>query len=766
MIATLSDGESKRTPAGRGGLFLRLFSSIWLGVTLLVVIVIYASVMSAMPWVRSTLELTEMQAFRHWLFDLLVVLFCINLTVATLRRIRFNTMNLGVWMVHTGLIMLVVGCWIYFATKVEGDLILFSPRVELVTADGKPVPNARVLAQAGESWETFMPAMGGAVHLHVDDVKRDSFQPVSEARVTVHAGETDETVTLTRERPRAMVSDRFGVRLVVSPPETHFYDDETPVIYYREIGGDTNGVASIKPVPMFRERYLDEGYVLTDRDGEPYPSRRTRPEVKLAGLTIPTGWFEQWRLPIPLRLPDGVPFDAEVTGYVPYAVGVDTQFASGGGKENPALQLTLEIPGQKITEWLAANDPKRSILETAVPFEFRWVANAAERDAILKPLAGPHELYIEVRDPPVQKTVSIHQGDVIEVEGTPYKLTIKQLSPSWPLMTPGFEGARSPMASVDVTNGEKSYNRTVIQRFPHLSQDIDETGKRHRDGPYDANLILRYRTCASQWVTIVAGPGVEPQLGIFQTDGSLETQALAIGRPQEITLRGVNLTLTPEQLITDARPVEIPILEPRATRRPNLGRNASAVRLTFTGRGELSGWKESRWVFFSQYPHVDVRPIRVRPPGAEHEWEFKFSRAAIPLGAEIAAGRLSVELFPGGRNVERWRSDYTVRYPDGAAVAGAVYTNQTDRVGKWTLFQSGAAADHWSYTILGVGNRRGIWTMTLACVLITVGCMYAFYVKPILRKRKMLRALEEVRRREASGEAKPAVAAEPELAEV
>ena len=61
-----------------------------------------------------------------------------------------------------------------------------------------------------------------------------------------------------------------------------------------------------------------------------------------------------------------------------------------------------------------------------------------------------------------------------------------------------------------------SFKRTVVQRFPQLSQDIDENGVRHREGPYDPNLKLFYRTAErgraiGTWsgfsaITAAAGP--------------------------------------------------------------------------------------------------------------------------------------------------------------------------------------------------------------------------------------------------------------------
>ena len=46
-------------------------------------------------FVRQTFEKTEMEWFNWWPFNLLMVLICLNLTVATLRRIPFRAQARG-----------------------------------------------------------------------------------------------------------------------------------------------------------------------------------------------------------------------------------------------------------------------------------------------------------------------------------------------------------------------------------------------------------------------------------------------------------------------------------------------------------------------------------------------------------------------------------------------------------------------------------------------------------------------------------------------
>ncbi len=72
----------------------------------------------------------------------------------------------------------------------------------------------------------------------------------------------------------------------------------------------------------------------------------------------------------------------------------------------------------------------------------------------------------------------------------------------------------------------------------------------------------------------------------------------------------------------------------------------------------------------------------------------------------------------------------------------------------------------WSWSSLGVGNREGIWTMVLGCILVPVGCIYAFYIKPVIVRRRKAEALAEAFRREASGRKAPVGANNKDLVEV
>lgn len=725
---------------------VRLFSSVQFGVVLLTLILIYASVGSALPQVRGAIEMTEMQLFSHWVFGLLIALFAITLTVTTWRRIRWNVTNLGVLIVHSGLLILTVGSFWYFGGKIEGDTFVEAPRLELVARNAGSARMPTILAEKGQVFSTNAPMLGGALNIEVLETAGDAMRPVTQTKVRVDMGGKSGEFVLNEQSPAVSLSEQLSLQLRVSQPVNTFFDTDVPGLYINEAGrnAQARSFTPIPGLPLHRERFTPGGAEIRYSNGQTVKSHRTEPMFDFYGLKIPTGWFEHWRMPIALSTPADLPFDIAVTGYLPYVTESRMTAAPvQGGEPNPAVEFDIKVDERVARQVLFARDPRDSIMLTAAPIEFHWVAGQAERDALLQSRAGAHELEIEVRDPPVKRTVAIKEGDKITVDGTPYVLTIQTLSPNWPLMSPGFENAVTPAAAVAVTNGEKSYTRTVLQRFPALSQDIDEQGVRHREGPYDANLVLRYRGSPEGWIALVGGDDGKLELGFFDQDGKVVRTDLKIGESNLVRIFGFPVDFRVNGVYASARKELAPVVTPVELRRPGLMRNASIVRLELRGRGGHSSWSRIVWCPYSQFPHVDARPIDVAGPDGK-EYEIMYSRMRRPLNGALALYRLEVEQLPGRGDPNAWKSVLRAK-PDGDAQPSEalVFTNHTYSMGGWTFFQSGAPSNepYWEWTILGVGNRYGIWPMTLGCTMVALGSLYAFYVKPIIRRRKAAAAL-------------------------
>jgi len=69
-------------------------------------------------------EMTEIEFYSWWPFKLVLVTFVLNMVTATVRRIEFVFLNIGVLTVHTGIVLISLGSIFYERGKVEGDIRL------------------------------------------------------------------------------------------------------------------------------------------------------------------------------------------------------------------------------------------------------------------------------------------------------------------------------------------------------------------------------------------------------------------------------------------------------------------------------------------------------------------------------------------------------------------------------------------------------------------------------------------------------------------
>lgn len=105
-------------------LFRRTLCSVYFGITLMVLVAAYIAVGSGCAAVREYFEMNELQFFQAWPLKVLMLLLVLNLSVVTWRRIPFTPPRYGVWCIHTGIILLIIGMSIYYHSKVEGATLI------------------------------------------------------------------------------------------------------------------------------------------------------------------------------------------------------------------------------------------------------------------------------------------------------------------------------------------------------------------------------------------------------------------------------------------------------------------------------------------------------------------------------------------------------------------------------------------------------------------------------------------------------------------
>ena len=51
-------------------------------------------------------------------------------------------------------------------------------------------------------------------------------------------------------------------------------------------------------------------------------------------------------------------------------------------------------------------------------------------------------------------------------------------------------------------------------------------------------------------------------------------------------------------------------------------------------------------------------------------------------------------------------------------------------------FEGDRPSSGYNYTMLGVGNRQGVQAQLVGCMVAVLGMIYAFYVKPVIKRRR------------------------------
>ena len=135
--------------------------------------------------------------------------------------------------------------------------------------------------------------------------------------------------------------------------------------------------------------------------------------------------------------------------------------------------------------------------------------------------------------------------------------------------------------------------------------------------------------------------------------------------------------------------------------------------------------------------------------------ELLFSRRRVPLPTEVSLEKFvltsHIGEFDGDTaNIRDYTSLLRFRDRPGESWSEAVPVSVNAPVehrGYWYFqaqwdppdearFQGDVASSGLNYTVLGVGNRNGVYIQLLGCVIAVTGMAYAFYVKPVLKQRR------------------------------
>lgn len=771
-----------------------LFSSITLGIWLLVILFLYSSIGSAGilyptswnvfdgdAWQYAQMrqwrpfEMTEFEWFHWWPFDLMMLLIGINIVVATLRRIPLRPVNYGVWGIHAGIIILCIGSWIYFGTKVEGDSPVARRQVvaELpggARVDFPAVPGARAtLAGPDGPVELFVQSVDPQWEIRSGaDEGRRAFsvtvavegRPKSYMR-QVLAGFPDYTEDILRTddpaQPmqravkatgQALVDEELRLSLDYAPQEWVYlanWVQKSWALYLRERGTDRWYQRPVEGLPLYND-YIgsrDEVWLPGDRHIPIDPLDVHVPSYEagdpLAGTDIVIGSYLRYAELETRNVADDAQFHPIATVVVRGQAGDAARYELDAfdpqGVEGGLLRLVWAETAAELAAMGEQGDP---LLTIAVP---------ATGQSLQVPLTA------ELRNLP--------EDAFTPIEGTGYSWRVNFWNDG--LMIDGQH--RVSLASVQVRGPDRAYERWVFEQ-PELTRDrtLAEAEHVHQEGeadhgahggeflPLDEGLQMTYRPGRRPApITLVAGPEETDLALVSSTDP--QPRPLKVG--QRVTL-GTGATLEVASFTARSVRETRPAIVPLASRDRDVREEQSMVRVSVPA----GGGQRSTWVPYHTYPVRDVgstlRRYRFRPSTVVlpdgRAIEILFSRQRVALPTPVVLEDFELTTHVGGfsgrtSSIRNWTS--MVRFAEGSGWSEPLRVSVNEPVehgGYWYFqsqwdppsgprFQGDPSSQGLNYTVLGVGNRNGVGIQLVGCCIAVAGMLYAFYVKPLLRRR-------------------------------
>lgn len=679
------------------------------------------------------MEMSELEYYSWWPLRLLLMIFVVNMVVATVRRIAFTFKNIGVLTVHTGIVVMALGSVYYSGLKREGDTLLLAGEVDAGTGRPKPGPPQRhfydntavaLYLDRGNGWET-VPLRG---------VPRYNDYGLG----VTDAGETAWAAGYLRE-PWKITPDR-ALSVSVSPPEA---DLGIRIVGYASYATPATDWVRVDPASI----------------------RGTSPDVMPLRIV---------HLHSHLPGPDGQVSDKPIFAFM---TAPGDPLTRATGNDVFSLEYTLGPPGGMSDQrWADLSAPLPEGTKQALVIEvpgaaggqgFRGVFPVREGEEFA---AGGYRL----------KVVQLAPKPPFPIITEGYRGASSSVA----------------VVRITAATGEV-FDRYVYHRFPEIAQDLSATERNERGMPVrkPANPAIRVSLIEAGQVRVyIDEPEPGRTRAIVRSPGGgvkVYSEAQAASGVLSDVVPGV-ASLRIAQRWDLARRVERPAPVPLAEQdRQAIGTHENAMlglELSGPARDGRPAWSRVVWVPFSRYVAMQDEGARtlLLPDGRRVRLAFGRLMHQLPFDVSLVDFRMIAYDHRGAprdyQSVVRVEPE-SERYPPFEHVtklneplrapwhwddSRVWIANIAGRLGsglsplQFKLSQAGWDASGWqrtqaqadaglipgpyaSFTILGVGNNPGIHVIAAGGVLMGLGIPWAFYVKPYLVRREKRRLQEAVR---------------------
>ncbi len=791
---------------------LGLFSSVRFGIVLLALLFVYMSVGSAGilypvhpnvfhpdAWVHAQLrqwrpfEMTEFEWFHWWPFDVLMALLAANIAVTTLRRIPLRTVNLGVWMIHSGILLLILGSVIYFGTKVEGEAPVVRRAVTVGIAakgGGELVASGTMLAMPGNR----MTVGEGADRY---DVEVQSIDPAWELRSGEDIGKRAYSVNLlvagperrfirqviagypqytedllfsedpqqpvkraVKETGKPTVDDRLFVALDYGPQDSFYLKNDLVkswALYVRRPGEAKWVERRIDGLPLYNDWVpdLDEVFVPSQESAVAHPIRvaipASEPNDPAPGVTL------------------------EATGYLRYGQ-MRARWIPGGPDAAPNAVASVDVSdteGRSAQYRLVARDPQKRSADGGV----LAIRQVSDEEQVAGFLAQP-TLVFRVPGKGIERPEPVKDAALADASApwrpigaadSGYAYRVVAVQDDLPI-----GGRELSVAILELRTPAGEFRRWAfsdgaMSRDLKPGEDPMAAMKRGGESFVDPSVEVEYRPGNGLALALlVAGPEAG-RLRLVDSLGRKDARIVDVTPRQPVELAaGVKLTVTEwmPNAVQESKPYVVP-----PEQRQRDARELFAMARVGPQAGGSHEWLQYHPYVFDRPQDVLRRywlsPSTIALPDGT-KLEVLFSRQREPLPQPVALESFELATHVGGfsgqsSSIRNYTSVVRFRNADGTwGEPERLSVNEPVEHAGLSFFQSqwdppeearqgGMASAGLNYTVLGVGNRNGVWIQLAGCVVAVVGMAYAFYVKPAIKRRHRQQVLDEIARARAEG---------------
>ncbi len=743
-----------------------LISSVWFGIFLMFLLFIYMSIASAGilhpldyskpfgPWtrwiVREYFNKTEMEVFAWWPFTLLMALFTLNMIVVTLRRIRLTVLNLGVWLIHGGIVVLTLGSVYYFANKLEGDTPVFRRSI-VINVPGAEAPSRLVVRPQNK---VFVPGDGGEYGFSISSINPNwpllSGEDKGKTACSVNVAVTTPTQTFIRQmligypqytediipgKGRAVKST--GKKLLdesielafAYEPQTKYYIADSAALYVRKVGESEWVERPIEGLPHYADRITQRSDVWVSRDDE---------NVEPDPMDIP--------VPKVAENDPLASLDVHVTGRLHYSTGDQTRWVPNGTKLNPMMKVILDGGGHQSEFSMFALNPQLGDVDPSM-VGYHWAENEQQRIGYGQTTGNLLSIRVPDKDKTVRFSVdpakTLDQNKDLQftrIEDTDWSYRVKSYHRSFPM----GNGRRVPIVVVELQSGDRLIKRWVTDD-PNRSQDLIGD---QQFSPPDPAVDVVFRPGAL--VTIVAGPQPE-NIEVFVGSPD-DRRPVKIGEMFDL---GSGIRMKIMESYSHVQPETRPVLIAKQDRDPKAGNVFSRIKLELNS----DNWSTTKWLPYHRYPFPNeqyavpgrfvYRPTRCLLPDGT-QVELLFSRRSEMLPAPMALEDFELKVHTGGfvsGNTASVRDFVSILRPYSDGKWQSPITTSLNSPAEFAdlyYFQAEWDPGEMAFTGLGVGNRDGVYTQLLGTCIAVFGMIYVFYIKPVIKRRRQQAVWAEV----------------------